>query len=370
MQKKILFLFAHLHKGGMQRAVSNISLALPNNITQYVGFFGVEEECFNYNAKLINFSLTGSLETGFINKVHNFNKRIAKLRSFVKNENINTVVSFGDAANLINVLSFHNAECITSIRGAIGGYEQNNIYSKLYKRLALLIYRFPDKIVTVSDELKVEMSKISDKNKITHIPNLYHLDDIIEKANIDLPLTYSNLNSSRFLLCVGSLTTTKGQEILINAFKIINCKYPDLRLVLIGRGPKKPDLIELAEKLNVLSHIDFINFDPNPYRYMKRANLFVLPSLTEGFPNVLVEAMACGCPTVAFDCKTGPKEIIGQSEFGEIINEFSSEKLAEKIVMLLNDKIRYEKLKELSIRRASDFSSDRVISQWIKILSI
>lgn len=354
----------------MQRAVSNISLALPSDTTQYVGFFGVEEECFNYNAKLIDFSLAGSLETGFINKVYNFNKRIIKLRDFVKSEKINTVVSFGDAANLINVLSFHKAECITSIRGAIGGYEQNNIYSWLYKKLALLIYRFPDKIVTVSDELKVEMSKISDKNKITHIPNLYHIDEIEEKSNIDLPSTYSHLNNSIFLLCVGSLTVTKGQEILINAFKTISCEYSDLRLVLIGRGPKKKDFIELAEKLNILSKIDFIAFDPNPYRYMKRANLFVLPSLTEGFPNVLVEAMACGCPVIAFDCKTGPKEIIGQSEYGEIINEFSSEKLAERIVMLLNDHKRYEKLKELSIKRASDFSSDRVISQWIEILRI
>src|SRR5690242_16761199 len=89
---RILFLFAHLHKGGMQRAVSNISLALPNAYEQHVGYFGTENPGFRYNAELHHFKIPGSLATGPFVKGINFMRRLSVLRTFVAENNIDVVL--------------------------------------------------------------------------------------------------------------------------------------------------------------------------------------------------------------------------------------------------------------------------------------
>lgn len=369
-KRRILFLFAHLHKGGMQRAVSNISLALPDDFEQYVGFFGTENPPFEYHAILHDFNVPGSLELGLFAKIRNLFLRLYKLRRFVREQQIDVVVSFGETANLLNVLSFNLAYRVLSIRSAIGGYGDVNLYNRVYRGLIRWVYPFSDAIVAVSVDLKKQIEKITGERVPVHqIPNLYQLDRIRTFSAEPLPAELSYLTKSHFILNVGSLVSQKGQDLLIRAFANISGSFPDLQLVMIGRGQEKDKYVAEARHLGVSDRVVIIDFDSNPYKYMRRATVFVLPSLTEGFPNVLVEAMACGCPVVAFDCPTGPREILGASEYGELVETMSVEALAERINELLSSAERLAYLKEQAASRAAHYDANCVVEQWVNILA-
>lgn len=368
--RRVLFLFAHLHKGGMQRAVSNISLALPSGFEQYIGFFGTENPSFEYCATLHNFNVPGSLDAGFLLKGRNLFLRLCKLRRFVREKKIDVVVSFGEIANILNMMSLNSAYRILSVRSVIGSYGDTNLYNRIYRRLIHWVYPFADAIVAVSADLKDQTEKIVRKMApVRQIPNLYHLTKIKALAAEPLPNELGYLAKSRFILNVGALVNEKGQNLLIRVFAAISDGFPDLWLVIVGRGQEKTKYIAEAERLGVASRVVIIDFDSNPYKYMRCATIFVLPSLTEGFPNVLIEAMACGCPVVAFDCPTGPREILGTSEYGELVEHMNLEALAERINKLLSSDERLSHLKEQGATRATHYDANRIVEQWVNILT-
>jgi glycosyltransferase involved in cell wall biosynthesis len=128
-------------------------------------------------------------------------------------------------------------------------------------------------------------------------------------------------------------------------------------------------LQEQARVLGISDRVVFVDFDANPYRYMARASVFVLTSRFEGFPNVLAEAMICGAPVVAFDCPTGPKEILGDSKYGVLVGERSIRRAAEAICKLIEDDTLNLEFRELGAGRAMRYSADHVIKQWVKLLA-
>lgn len=366
---KVLFLLMHLNKAGMQRAVSNISQALPHEIEQYLGFFGTDNPPYDYCAEMNDFAVPGASSTGFFKKLKNFLTRTKKLRQFVRDNQIDVVVSFGDAANLINCLSFHRAKSISSIRVAMGVFDRHSIYNLIYKLMTRLVYSMSDAVVACSTDLKRQVEQLTNKAApVYSIPNLYHLESIRKLANEPISGELEKFCKSPFILCVGSIQPRKGQTLLIAAFSLLSKKYPDLNLLLIGEGPDSEKCHQLIAEKGLERRVKIIAFVSNPYKFMQKAEAYVLPSSAEGFPNVLVEAMACGCPALAFDCPTGPREILGESEFGELIEMSSFTALSEKIESLISSPHRLEYLKKQSLKRAANYDSEQVIAMWVEVL--
>jgi glycosyltransferase involved in cell wall biosynthesis len=108
------------------------------------------------------------------------------------------------------------------------------------------------------------------------------------------------------------LRYAKGYWHLVRAFSQIRAEHPNTHLVILGNNhaDNRKKLDRLVESLDLSDAVSFLGFDENPFKYLARSDVYVLSSISEGFPNSLVEAMACGTPVVAADCKTGPREIL------------------------------------------------------------
>ena len=134
--------------------------------------------------------------------------------------------------------------------------------------------------------------------------------------------------------------------------------------MILGSGPKRKSLIDLVSDLNLGDVVEFHGFVENPYAFMKRASLFVLSSAFEGSPNVLVEAMACGCSVVSADCPSGPAEILADGAFGSLVPVGDDAALARAVLEALDAPPDPAPLRE----RASEFSVERAADAYLEVL--
>lgn len=135
-------------------------------------------------------------------------------------------------------------------------------------------------------------------------------------------------------LAVGRLIWDKGFDVLIRAFYQVR-KVRNTRLVILGEGEQRGYLESLVQEYGLHEFVWMPGFEPNPFKYMRRADVFVLSSRREGLPNALIQAMACGCPVVSTDCPSGPDEILDGGEYGELVPVDNVEALAEAIIRVL-----------------------------------
>jgi glycosyltransferase involved in cell wall biosynthesis len=135
---------------------------------------------------------------------------------------------------------------------------------------------------------------------------------------------------------VGRLNEQKDFPTLIRAFKIVYEKSKNARLIILGEGSEREHLMHLIKELGLVDIVSLPGFLQNPFSYMHRSQVFVLPSIHEGFGNVLVEAMACGCPVVSTDCPSGPREILNNGEYGHLVPVGDAAAMAAAILDVLD----------------------------------
>lgn len=137
------------------------------------------------------------------------------------------------------------------------------------------------------------------------------------------------------VLSVGRLAAAKNFRLLLGAFARVRSQR-NCRLVILGEGKQREQLLVLADTLSIRDSVDLPGFDPNPYAYMARCAVFVLSSAWEGLGNVLIEAMACGAPVVSTDCPSGPAEILQGGRFGPLVPVNDEVALADAMLARLN----------------------------------
>ncbi len=201
---------------------------------------------------------------------------------------------------------------------------------KVFPALIRLFYRFADMIVAVSQGVADDLAAYGgvEKNKIKVIfnpvitPDLFEMAKEAEKSVLkpDFPM----------IIGVGRLNRQKDFATLLRAFRIVlqHCKA---RLVILGEGEERESLEALIEDLNLTENAKLYGFADNPYAIMAKADVFVLSSIYEGLPTVLIEALALGIPVVSTDCKSGPREIIARAKSGRLVRVGDIEGMAKAI---------------------------------------
>jgi glycosyltransferase involved in cell wall biosynthesis len=201
-------------------------------------------------------------------------------------------------------------------------YADYKISAYLILFLKFFFYNFSDGIITNSNKSKKSLQKITFiKNKIKLIYNPC-LKNVLK--------TKKNMLRNNHILSVGRLCKQKNQELLIKAFPYFLKKFPNYKLVLIGHGYDEIKLKKLCVKLNINHNVIFYGQINKIKKYYKKSKILVLPSLYEGLPNVLIEAVNYGLPCISTDC-SGSEDILTK-KYGIFILRTNHKLLAEKMV--------------------------------------
>ena len=237
------------------------------------------------------------------------------------------------------------------------------------KPLSHLLFPLASAVVPVSFSLRQELRSIFRINsrKIHPIYNPVYTPRITELSaeRCDHPWLRED-RDFHVIVSAGRFVEQKGFSVLVTALSIVNKTMP-VRLILLGSGPLKRDYVALSQSLNISALIDYPGMVTNPYKYYSKADLFVLSSLWEGLPTVLIEALSCNCKIVSTDCPHGPSEILEGGKHGLLCNPNSPEDLADKISIQLNSECEQSSLSSTLVNRAKTFNTETSLNKYIDL---
>jgi glycosyltransferase involved in cell wall biosynthesis len=333
---KILFVLKNFSRSG---GVEKITLNLAHQLKEQgydVGIFimngvSVSTEKFNGFSTFIG-------DNGGVKGILKYTMHLA---CFIKNGQYSLVVSAKEQANLLTFLASIFNKNFTPIytRHCAFDVSDQELSVKNITRLYSLYSKGRGKIVAVSTDLanyiKQKLPKAA--NKVYCCPNPVVNYTLFEKSvnNSD------NFKHNKPYMCaVGRLCEQKGYDLLLTSYKIAmdeNSDIPDL--LIVGEGSDLDELTLQRKNLNLEEKVHFTGFTTNPYYIMTNSELFLLSSRHEGLPTVLIEALALQKNIVAFDCPTGPKEILQNGKYGTLVPVDDVHEFAKSINELLKNPI-------------------------------
>jgi glycosyltransferase involved in cell wall biosynthesis len=203
--------------------------------------------------------------------------------------------------------------------------------------LAKLFYPWADGIVAVSHGVAKDLANVTGLplNRIQVIYNPVITPDLLAKSKESVDHPWFAPGQPPVIIGVGRLNEQKDFPTLIRAFAQV-LKTRPARLMILGVGPQRSQLNNLVRELGVKDEVTFVGFVQNPYPYMARAAVFVLSSIEEGLPTVLIEAMAVGTPVISTNCPSGPDEILDNGKYGLLIPVGNTEAIAQAILDVLS----------------------------------
>lgn len=238
------------------------------------------------------------------------------------------------------------------------------------KRIKRLTNRFKkyDKIITICDDMLEEFYKLYPEiaEKGIRIYNPIPIEEIRKKSEdeSDLNEKEKELLKKPYLVSVARMIESKGQGDLVEVYSELKKNGVKEKLYIVGDGNYRERLEKKIKDLNLEEDIIFIGQKSNPYIWMKNATLFLHASYGEGLPTVFLESMSCGTPVIAYDCPTGPKEILGNGKYGEIVPLGDKKIFQEKIIYILKNEEILKKYKKTIEERIKDFSKETIVNEF------
>ena len=363
---KVLVLHGHLSMGGEERVLLNVLrnlIELGYNVDLLITWNHGENNLFeNEIPKKVNYEFLFDNYNGkskIIKEIYRLRTKttyLKKVEKIIEEKKYDVIIDYSS-----NLLKYKNFDIKVPIFAWIHfsltfgeklSGEKVEKYKKQYKKY--------DKILTICDTMRDEFVEIlgMDKTKVELVYNPINLEIIRKKAENVNP-KYGNYLKEDYFLQVSRLTQQKQPEHLVDIYYKLKQRGIKEKLYFIGNGEKVKLIKQKIKEYNLEDDIILLGQIENPYPFFKNAKLFLHTAKYEGLPTVLLESLAFGTPVVAYDCPTGPKDILGKnSEYGELIPLNDKDTFVKRVYELIDNNEKYENYKKMSLIRANDFSME------------
>jgi len=219
-------------------------------------------------------------------------------------------------------------------------------------------------VIAVSDGVADELERVSrtPRERIRRIYNPVVTPEFLARMEEQVDHPWLAADQPPVILGVGSFKIQKDFITLVRAFKRVRAVRP-ARLVILGKGPQRAIIKNIVKEQGLAADVHLPGYVANPLAWMSKASVFVLSSLWEGLPGVLIEAMACGCPVVSTDCPSGPREILSDGIYGPLVPPGDPDALARAVLstLWLPPERRFLQ------RRASLFLLDNAVDAYLDV---
>lgn len=329
---RMIFIIPTLTRGGAERVISELANYYTDHgheVSIVLWARNKKQYILDSRIKVMEF---GSEFDSTFSKIKHFIMIAYKLRKHIIEYDPDAIISFLTKSNIITIVSsfFLKKSIYISERDSPDTWDKN---SKIILLLRNLTYSKATGFLAQSNEAQqVAMQRFGISN-IKKLPNPIRHIDII-----------SNIEKENIILNIGRLEEQKGQRYLLEMFSRLRCD--NWKLVILGEGSLRKDLEIHCKQLNITDKVEMPGSVHNVDEWLAKASIFAFPSLHEGFPNALLEAMGVGLPCVSFDCKTGPSELIDNDKNAFLVPLNDFDLFSKRLQQLIDDKSLRDKLSD------------------------
>lgn len=288
-------------------------------------------------------------------------RRLLALRRAIRDSRPDVLISFLDTNNVMCLLATRGLERVPTLiseRTDPGGRS----IGWLWEGLRRWTYPWADGLVTQSAHaLAYFAPAVRAKGRV--IPN-----PVLPVPGAEGPERVDGTRPRRLAMTLGRLEKVKGHDLLIEAFACLASEFPDWDLAIHGEGAEREALGGCIRAHGLETRIFLAGATGHPGIRLREADLFVLPSRTEGFPNALAEAMACGLPVISFDCASGPGELIRDGVDGMLVPPADVPALARAMAHLMRAPLERARLAARAPEVLERFSLDRILGLWAEAI--
>ena len=358
-QKKLILFMPSIEGGGVEKNLFIISNYLTNKIND-ISLITISNNFKKKFNKKIRFI---SLKSNYWDTIGRRKKFLLSLLlltiEILKDRNI-LVLCFQGNLYCTLLCKIFRIKIIVRSNSAPEGWSQGIIKYYFFKT----IFRFADKIIVNSYEFKKRF-----KNKFnletTCIYNPLNKNEIIKKSKIKNKIKFNKKKLN--IINVGRYTDQKDQLTLLKAINLIKDQV-DIKLLIVGRGIKKNDLISYINLNNLKNNVQLVNFTKNPFNLIRSSDLFILTSLYEGLPNVLLEALTLKKFIISTDCPTGPKEILLNGKAGNLFKPGDYKQLSKLIINYKNNKVKELTKVKFGYKNLDRFDFDKNLKKYFLLI--
>jgi glycosyltransferase involved in cell wall biosynthesis len=343
-----------LGRGGAERAVSRLTREWARSHAVFLALFDASRNAYPFGGNLIDLGVpAGSGVSGGLRRVLRLRKAMRALRP-------DHIFAFMETANIPVLLAALSCGMHRKVTLSVRGNPARMRW--FHKALAFALYGLAGRVAAVSRGVAERLARLAPACR-TRLEVLYSplpLREIEREAGV---LPGSSEAEEPFFLAAGRLVPGKGLERLVDLFAIAAC--PGIRLLIAGEGPLRAALEARIRERGLEGRVRLLGALENPFAWMARARAFLLASEHEGFPMALIEALACGCPVLAFDCDYGPREALVQGQNGFLVAPDDDSGFIEALERLAADDALRRRLGDGARATASAFDAPAMAARWL-----